>query len=67
MLNLEDLSVSELQAYCDGLKDAIALMPTPRTVTNYANLGINARYLEAQNIIASRLEEMTLKPRRFPG
>lgn len=61
MLNLDDLSVSELQAYCDGLKDAISLMPTPRTVTNYEYFSINMRYLEAQNIIALRFAEMEQK------
>ena len=52
MLNLQDLTISELQAYCDGLTDAIEIMETEKPVTDFT--AINDRYFEAQRIIDSR-------------
>lgn len=52
MLNLNDLSISDLQSYCDGLNDAIEIMETEKPVTDFT--AINDRCLEVQRIIDSR-------------
>lgn len=56
MLNLHDLSIADLQSYCDGLSDAIEIMETEKPVTDFT--AINDRCLEAQRIIESRFAEL---------
>lgn len=56
MLNLHDLSISDLQSYCDGLKEAVEILEETTTITDFNDF--NARYLEAQSIIKSRFAEL---------
>lgn len=56
MLNLHDLSISDLQSYCDGLKEAVELIELSQTVIDYTEF--NNRYIEAQSIIQSRFAEL---------
>ena len=56
MLNLNDLSISDLQSYCDGLKEAVEILQESTHITDFT--AFNARYLEAQSIIKSRFAEL---------
>ena len=56
MLNLHDLSIADLQSYCDGLKEAVEILEASTHITDFTDF--NARYLEAQRIIESRFAEL---------
>ena len=56
MLNLHDLSISDLQSYCDGLKEAVEIIELSHTIIDYTEF--NNRYMEAQQIIQSRFVEL---------
>lgn len=56
MLNLHDLSIADLQSYCDGLKEAVEILQESTRITDFTDF--NARYLEAQSIIESRFAEL---------
>lgn len=55
MLNLEDLAITELHAYCDGLKEAVEIIETTQNKINITK--VNDRYFEAQRLLESRVAE----------
>ena len=62
MLNLHDLSLSDLQSYCDGLNDSIEILEEYYSIdSKYKSTiftKINDQYFEAQREIQSRFAEL---------
>ena len=56
MLNLNDLSIADLQSYCDGLKEAVEIISLNQPIMDFTDF--NERYMEAQRIIEARFKEL---------
>lgn len=56
MLNLYDLSISDLQSYIDGLVEAVEILEASEYIYDYSELANRKR--EAQRIIESRFAEL---------
>ena len=56
MLNLNDLSISDLQSYIDGLREAVEIIEASQYIYDYSELANRKR--EAQRIIDSRFKEL---------
>ena len=56
MLNLQDLSISDLQSYLDGLKEAVELIEKKQMIYSYTDVANRCK--EAQRIIDSRFKEL---------